>query len=522
MRFLEEQQEQLERLDFDALDQDGKIDYLLLKNKLAFELREIAHQKKRDREIADLLPFGKIIVDLEESRIAMGRINPKKTAQRLAEISGLIEETKKELESALKEDDGDDEDEPSTGIEVTVAYRASRSVESMRQSLKDWNRLYSGYDPRFTWWNSTPYEKADKDLKDYADFLRKELAGVADDEDDPVIGDPIGRNALIDALQSEMIAYAPEKLIEIAETEFAWCEKEMLKASRDLGFGEDWRAAMESVKDQHVKPGQQPQLIKTLALETIEFLEERDLVTIPELCKEIWRMRMMTPERQKVTPYFTGGEVISVSYPTDGMTHEQKMMSMRGNNEYFSRATVQHELIPGHHMQFFMRPRHNSHRTTFGTCFWIEGWTLYWELLLWDLGFPHTPEYKIGMLFWRSHRAARIKFSLGFHLGQMTPQECVDLLVETVGHERFNAEAEVRRSFEGQYVPLYQAAYMLGGLQVMALKNEMVKGGKMTLKQFHDRMIRLNQMPIEILRAVMSETLLEKEFESCWRFYGDP
>jgi len=37
-------------------------------------------------------------------------------------------------------------------------------------------------------------------------------------------------------------------------------------------------------------------------------------------------------------------------------------------------------------------------------------------------------------------------------------------LVDRVGHERENAAGEVRRSFKGDYGPLYQAGYMLGGL----------------------------------------------------------
>jgi uncharacterized protein (DUF885 family) len=90
-------------------------------------------------------------------------------------------------------------------------------------------------------------------------------------------------------------------------------------------------------------------------------------------------------------------------------------------------------------------------------------------MLLWDQGFPQTPQDRMGMLFWRSHRLARIIFSLKVHLGEMTPQEAIDMLVDRVGHERANAEAEVRRSFNGTYSPLYQAAYMLGGLQFRAL-----------------------------------------------------
>src|SRR5512147_1400900 len=110
-------------------------------------------------------------------------------------------------------------------------------------------------------------------------------------------------------------------------------------------------------------------------------------------------------------------------------------------------------------------------------------------MLLWDNQFAPTPEDRMGMLFWSSHRAARIIFSLRFHLGTMTPQEAVDFLVNRVGHERANAEAEVRRSFNGTYSPLYQAAYMLGGLQIRALREELVRGGRMTDKQFHDAIL---------------------------------
>jgi len=87
---------------------------------------------------------------------------------------------------------------------------------------------------------------------------------------------------------------------------------------------------------------------------------------------------------------------------------------------------------------------------------------LYWEMLLSDDGFAKTPEQRIGMLFWRMHRQARIIFFLRFHLGEWSPQQCIDFLVDRVGHERANAEADVRRSFNGTYPPLYQLAYMTG------------------------------------------------------------
>ncbi len=229
----------------------------------------------------------------------------------------------------------------------------------------------------------------------------------------------------------------------------------------------------------------------------------------------------MSPERQLVNPFFTGGESITVSYPTNTMTEEQKLMTMRGNNIHFSRATVFHELIPGHELQGFMSLRYRPWRLVFDTPFYVEGWALYWELLFWDMKFQKTPEDRIGALFWRMHRCARIIFSLSFHLEKMSPQQAVDFLVERVGHERDNAAGEVRRSFEGDYSPLYQCAYLLGGLQLRALRRELVESGKMTNRAFHDAVLEENTIPIEMVRAGLTRQKLSRDFVSSWKFYGE-
>jgi hypothetical protein len=100
------------------------------------------------------------------------------------------------------------------------------------------------------------------------------------------------------------------------------------------------------------------------------------------------------------------------------------------------------------------------------------------------------------MLYWRKHRCARIVFSLNFHLGKWTGPQCVEYLIDRVGHERAAAEGEVRRSLSGGYGPLYQAAYMLGGLQLRALHDELCgsgsggSGSEWTEQGFHDAILR--------------------------------
>lgn len=568
-KFYDEWQERLAKMNFEGLSLDGKVDFVLFSNLLKYERRQLDVQARQFEEMAALLPFAQVITRLEETRRHMQPVKAAETAAILANLDQPIEEVQKRLEAGLEQGtrrggpprpEGAPQAPPIEPLKVkkAVANRAVAATVAFRNTLRNWFTFYNGYDPLFTWWNEEPYREADQALGNYANFLSQRVVGIqladaggprggpggaapqggpgggagqrggggrpqvaarAGDTSD-IVGDPLGREAVLIDLENEMIPYTPEELLALAEKELAWCEAEMIKASRELGYGDDWRKALEHVKNLYVDPGKQPQLIVDLANEAIQYVESNNLITVPPLAKESWRMEMMSPERQLQNPFFLGGEQITVSYPTNSMSHEAKMMSMRGNNPHFSRATVHHELIPGHHLQQFMTSRFKSYRGIFSTPFWGEGWSLYWELLLWDMGFAKKPEDKIGMLFWRMHRCARILFSISFHLEKMTPQQCVDLLVKRVGHEPENAIAEVRRSFAGNYSPLYQAAYLLGGIQFRSLQKELVGGGKMTNRQFHDAILHENRIPVEMVRALLYKQAPAREFKSSWKFYG--
>jgi uncharacterized protein (DUF885 family) len=101
----------------------------------------------------------------------------------------------------------------------------------------------------------------------------------------------------------------------------------------------------------------------------------------------------------------------------------------------------------------------------------------------------------------------------------MNAQECIDFLVDRVGHERANAAAEVRRSFATEDGPLYQCAYMVGALQFRALQRELVGSGKMTLQEFHDAVLRQGPMPVEMLRLALSGQPPAPGYRTNWRFY---
>lgn len=546
----------LGEINFDKLSQEGRVDYVLLDNYIKHQLDLLNRQDKMRAEAAPLLPFADKLLALQDARRNLLPVDPQASARAIAGVQKQIDSLRALFEApagrgGAAANAAESPRASAPRVSRTVANRAADNLDQLRGIVGNWYRYFDGYDPLFSWWLRDPYRRLDESLVAYARTLRERVVGfrpgqvvaqagapaggrgggggggggagggrggMAAAENEPIIGDPIGVEGLKADLDFEMMPYTPEELIAIAEREYAFSLSEAKKAAREMGFGDDWKAAMEKTKNTFVEPGKQPEMIRDLARQAEAFFDKHDWVTIPPLAREDWRMEMMAPERQRVSPFFLGGESIIVSYPTADMSDDDKMMSMRGNNPHFSHATVFHELNPGHHMQGFMTARYNQHRRLFSTPFWNEGMALYWEMFLWDHDFHVSPEDRMGALFWRMHRSARIIFSLSFHLGKMTPEQAIQFLVDTVAFERANAEGEVRRSFNGSYSPLYQAAYMLGGLELRALHKEIVGSKKMSEREFHDALYQGGPMPIAMVRARLAKTPLTRNGPAPWRF----
>jgi hypothetical protein len=494
----------------DALTLDERVDVVLLTDHLQQARAQREWSREQDARAAPLLPFAAELLALETSRRGLETVDPRAAAGTLESAHAAIKAVRKRLDT--KKEDAD-----ALAAPPHIALRAARSVDAVKRSVAAWFTYRDGYEPEFGWWVRKPYRQLDKALGEYAKHLREKVAGQKG-PDAPLVGEPIGAEALSRSLRHERIPYSAAELIAIAERHFEWCEEEGRKASEEMGLGGDWHAAVEKVKGLHVAPGEMDDLVTAQSREAIEFVTSRNLVSVPELCAEMWRLDMISEQGQKTLPFaaYSGNRML-VAYPTEGMAHETKVMSLRGNNQHFSRLVVPHELIPGHHLQGFYAARHNTHRAPFRTPFLVEGWALYWEMRLWEQGWAQGPEDRIGMLFWRKHRCARVIVSLRFHLGTMTTEEMIEFLMTRVGLEKDGATAEVRRYVGGGYGPLYQAAYLIGGLQMRALHREAVESGRMTEEAFHELVLRQGSIPIDLIRARVLEMRVDGA-PPAWRF----
>ncbi|RFC51431.1 MAG: Uncharacterized conserved protein, DUF885 familyt [Verrucomicrobia bacterium] len=504
----------LDTLPWDALSIDDKIDWHLLRAHLRHESAESSLARQRLAQMEPLLPFRKPIQQLATARLQRTSADPESSAAALATLSAPLKSLRDSLAAERKAATDRKESPP---IPPSTALRAAAATDAIRESLEAWFRFHDGFQPDFSWWVRQPYASLRDALEAHAKFLREDLASQKGNADDPLVGDPIGAAALSAGLAHEMIPYSPEELIDIANREFSWCESQLATAATAMGTTP--KGAIEKIKLAHVPPGGQPALAVAEANRSINFLKQHHLVSIPPFAEEIWRLEMIPPDAQKTMPYAVYGQpAMRVAYPTDSMPHDDKIAAMRGNNRHFMRIVTPHELIPGHHLQRFASARNRTWRSLFYTPFYVEGWALHWEMLFWDLNYAESPEDRAGMLFWRMHRCARIIVSLRFHLGSMSPDEMIAFLTDRVGHEKSGATSEVRRYIGGSYGPLYQAAYMLGGLQLRALHKDLVTSGTMSPRDFHDAVLAQNAIPIELIRAALTKNPPARDWQPSWRF----
>ena len=132
-----------------------------------------------------------------------------------------------------------------------------------------------------------------------------------------------------------------------------------------------------------------------------------------------------------IAPTQNGG--IYYTPPSDDMSRPGRMWWSvpEGVNDFQTwqqKTTVYHEGVPGHHLQLttgiMNKDQLNSWRRNFCFCSGHgEGWALYAEKLMDELGYLEDAADKLGMLFGQRMRAARVVFDIGVHLGLNAPEE---------------------------------------------------------------------------------------------------
>jgi uncharacterized protein (DUF885 family) len=178
-------------------------------------------------------------------------------------------------------------------------------------------------------------------------------------------------------------------------------------------------------------------------------------------------------------------------------------------------TTVYHEGVPGHHLQnaqqVYNRAELNSWRRLASWCSGHgEGWALYAERLMADLGFLDDPADRLGMLDGQRMRAARVVLDLGVHLekpnlegtGNWDWNSALSFMSQNVNMSEQFVNFEVHRYFGW---PGQAPSYKVGQRIWEQIRDELKEreGDSFDLKKFHRDALNLGGLGLDTLRKAI-------------------
>lgn len=216
----------------------------------------------------------------------------------------------------------------------------------------------------------------------------------------------------------------------------------------------------------------------------------------------------------------TPGGAIYYTGPTDDFSRPGRMWWSipEGVDEFDTwreTTTVYHEGVPGHHLQIgqaiYNRAQLNSWRRLLaGTSGHAEGWALYAERLMQELGYLDDPADMLGMLDGQRMRAARVVLDIGIHLGKIHPttgrvwtsDDAFAFMRENVNMNDGFVTFEVNRylGWPGQ-APSYKVGQRLWEQIRDAAKAQ--QGADFSNKTFHKQALDLGGVGLDTLKSTL-------------------
>ncbi|WP_394685959.1 DUF885 domain-containing protein [uncultured Microbacterium sp.] len=232
-----------------------------------------------------------------------------------------------------------------------------------------------------------------------------------------------------------------------------------------------------------------------------------------DIADPIRRLECMIAPTNEGGIYYTG--------PTDDFSRPGRMWwSVPEGVDTFDTwrelTTVYHEGVPGHHLQIaqavYNRAELNSWRRLLaGTSGHAEGWALYAERLMEQLGYLDDPADRLGMLDGQRMRAARVVLDIGVHLqkprldgsGTWDHDYALAFMLKNVNMSEEFVRFEVNRylGWPGQ-APSYKVGQRIWE-QVREEEQER-RGADFSMKQFHTRALDIGGVGLDTLRAALA------------------
>ena len=341
-------------------------------------------------------------------------------------------------------------------------------------------------------------EAAADALDRYAAWLRSDLEPRAKGSF------AIGRDAFEALLkEKELLTHDVSSLREYGEQLVAETESRLTDAAKAMG-DDDWRDTILRFRQDHPAANELVETYRAEMERSREATKRAQIATIP-YGEDLWVEEM--PAFQRTTyPY-----AAYIAAPPFEASRRGKFWvtlpdaddderTIRERLEGHPRAGIAviacHEGYPGHHLQLTVASDHSSiARRALRSNLMVEGWGLYVEELMTELGYlaaPDTALLRLKDLLWR---ATRVVVDVGLSTGEMRFDEAVTYMVERAKLEPPNALAEVRRY---TLTPTQPSSYALGRQAILELRDR-ARGKGMGMRLFHDKLLGAGSLPPALL-----------------------
>lgn len=190
------------------------------------------------------------------------------------------------------------------------------------------------------------------------------------------------------------------------------------------------------------------------------------------------------------------------------------LYDVRATPKFGMKTLAVHEGIPGHHFQIAFQQELTglpTFRQLLPFTVFAEGWALYSEQLMAELGLYHNDPYgDLGRLQAELFRAIRLVVDTGIHYKRWTREQAIAYMEANAGMAKSDVEAEIERYI---VMPGQACAYKIGMLKLLELrtKAQTALGDKFKLTDFHQTILQNGSMPIELLERVVDEFISERQ-----------
>lgn len=341
---------------------------------------------------------------------------------------------------------------------------------------------------------------------DFSRYLAEDLHSNARSQD------AVGQNYYQLASQQFLGAH-----IDLAET-YQWGLDELHRITAEQAAVAETIRRGASIDEARVLLTAEPQrqLHGTQALQT--WMQKLSDSTIEDMRQHFHIPPPMDKVEAMIAPTQDGG--IYYTGPSEDFTRPGRMWwSVPEGEDTFTTwqqtTTVFHEGVPGHHLQIATTMMNaeqlNSWRRNW---LWVsghgEGWALYAEDLMKELGYLDDPGDYMGMLDAQRMRAARVVFDIGFHCGFVAPQSWGGGAWNLETGYRFlqahlNETPQVLDFEFTRYLgwPGQAPSYAVGKRIWQSIRAEHEKEPGFDLKTFHTRALELGSMGLDTLQKAL-------------------